>query len=152
MGAQQSHISKVAANLIGTLKVRWEDAHASFRGRSGVSPQELYEHRADDVRKALSRMSPETLGKLAVQGHAHGDETAPSKGKTTLYSVHCGSYLSKYESGRNILLELATTAVIAEMTDQLELQMKRETARESEVRVESNIPDAMQYAGRQTRR
>jgi hypothetical protein len=134
MGEQKSsHIARVAAHLIGKLKIRWEDAQQTLRRQTGVSAQVLYSGWSLTIRKELSRMSPETLGRLSVQGKAHGDENAPAGGKTTLYHVHCGSYLAKYASGRDLLLELALTAVVAEMTDQLELQMKREVARESEV-------------------
>ncbi len=133
MGEQKSsHIAKVAANLIGRLKIRWEDVQQTFRGETGVSPQVIYERRAIDIRILLGGMSPETLGRLAVQGKAHGNEAEPSGGKTTLCHVHCGSYLGKYDAGRTILLELATTAVIAEMTDQLERRRLCDVLREAD--------------------
>ena len=133
MGEQKpSHIAKVAESLAGKLKVRVEDALSTFHSETRVCPQTLYEHRGTEVRKELSRMSPETLGRIAVQGKARGDEDQPSEGKTTLYDVHCGSYLGKYESGRNILLELALTAVIAEMTDQLERRRLCDVLREAD--------------------
>ena len=124
----QSHISKIATHLIGKLKISWEDANPPTDQKLHVSPLKLYKRRADDVRRELKRMSPETLGKIAVQGEGV-DQIAPEE-KTPLYFVHGGSYLWKYWSGREILLELATTAVIAEMTDQLELQWQVDAGRE----------------------
>ena len=106
----QSHISKIVAHLIGKLKVSWEDAEDESLYLSTflhISPQKLYKLCADDVRKELRRMSPETLGKLAIQGKARVVENALSGVKANA-------------SGRDILLELALAAVIAEMANQLE--------------------------------
>lgn len=115
-----TYISKVAVALMGRLRITHEEAvDLDHRDRAGISAQKLYERRADDVRKELKRMNPETQGRIAIQGLADGSEEEPKRGRTSLYEVHCGSYLGKYKSGRDLLLDLATTAVIAEMTDQL---------------------------------
>lgn len=85
-------------------------------------------------------MRPENLGRIAVQGLAKDDprtERQPRRsgvvdeGKTSLSGVHSTwSYLNGDGSGRDILVELATTAIIAEMTDQLRERMHRYASRE----------------------
>ena len=117
------YITNVAHTLIGQLGITWEDAHDSSWVGDKFHAQHLYERKQQLVRQKIEQMRPETLGRLAVQGKAHGDGSTP---KTSLYSVHCGSYLGKYRSGRELLVELATTALIAEMTDLLRVRMERE--------------------------
>lgn len=130
------YIANVAKTLIGKLGITWQESR-----RFGESPsaQILYERRRADVLREVREMRPETLGKIAVHGLSKHDprterQPKPSgvtdEGRTSLYAVHCGSYLSKYDSGRNILIDLVVTALIAEMTDQLREKMHRETERE----------------------
>ncbi len=137
------YIANVAVSLIGKLHITWRDGQslgAALREYShGIFGQTLYERREIDVRKEVSKMRPETLGRIAVQGLSKNDprtERQPQRsgvtkeGKTSLYSVHCGTYLPKYDSGRALLIELVVTALIAEMTDQLVEKMHREAERE----------------------
>lgn len=136
-GAKESvmgneYITGVAKNLIGKLGITWRDAR---RFGESFSAQTLYVKRERDVRREVREMRPETLGKIAVHGLSKHDprterQPKPSgvtdEGRTSLYAVHCGSYLSKYDSGRNILIDLVVTALIAEMTDQLREKMYRD--------------------------
>lgn len=132
------YISNVAENLIGKLGISWREAKSHF-GDVELNAQDLYVRRSLDVHLEVRKMRPETLGKIAVQGLSKDDprtdrQPRPSgvtdEGKTSLYAVHCGSYLGKYDSGRTILHELVVTTLIAEMTDQLREKMHREGERE----------------------
>lgn len=126
------YITGVAKTLIGKLGITWRDAR---RFGESFSAQTLYAQRERDVRREVREMRPDTLGKIAVHGLSKHDprterQPKPSgvtdEGRTSLYAVHCGSYLSKYDSGRDILIDLAVTAIIAEMTDVLRGRMNRE--------------------------
>lgn len=130
------YIADLAKSLIGMLGITWSDAR---RFGESFSAQTLYAQREKDVRREVSRMRPDTLGKIVAHGLSKTDPRTEHRpmasgvtqhGATSLYSVHCGSYLSKYDSGRDILIELAVTAIIAEMTDQLRKRMHREAERE----------------------
>jgi hypothetical protein len=78
----------------------------------GTSPQMLYEKFGERVRAQVRLMRPETRGAIADRGLAF--ETRPN---TSLYEVHCETYLGKYQSGRDLLIEIAVTAIIAKMYD-----------------------------------
>ena len=64
--------------------------------------------------KACS-LSPATLGGIAFTGKG-ADSTPPSQG-LSLYGVHCGTWTSKYESGKLILRATAATALICKIYD-----------------------------------
>jgi hypothetical protein len=130
---ENRHIENVAQNLIGKLGITWKEVFHLFHGDSRVSPQALYESRNKEIRRALKRMRPETLGKIAAQGLAHNDprterQLRPSgvtdEGKTSMYAVHCGNFVGKYDSGHDALIELALTAIVAEMADILDEKMQ----------------------------
>ena len=134
------YIFNIAKSFIGKFGITWRDAQLFYESSHGLSAQVLYDHCSMVVRGEMRKMRPETLGKISVRGLSKDDprtERQPRRsgvtdqGRTSLYSVHCGSYLDKYSSGRNILIELAVTAIVAEMTDQLREKMHRDASREA---------------------
>lgn len=134
------YISNVAQSLIGKLGITWKEAYTTFRDDSRVSPQSLYASRNIEICRELRKKRPETLGKIAAQGLSNNDprtERQPrssgvtDEGKTSMYAVHCGNFVSKYDSGRDCLVELAVTAIVAEMTDILREKMHRDASREA---------------------
>lgn len=111
---------------MGTKTVRNYYLHnlcKTMIGQLGITPGEfanlgtqgLYKRRADEVKILLRRMTFETLGRIAANGLSY--EEGHQVGCTSLYNVHAGSYLKKYESGPGLLNEIAATTIIAEMSD-----------------------------------
>jgi len=102
-------------------------------GQLGINPcdlgslpykagQTLYEKWGEPIKRQLTRMRPETLGKIAACGVGNPDEVSEDESLRdyaaySLYQVHCGTYLDKYASGIALLREIACTAIIAEMTN-----------------------------------
>ncbi|MFA6601774.1 MAG: hypothetical protein WCT02_02850 [Candidatus Paceibacterota bacterium] len=80
-----------------------------------LGPQEIYKQFGDRIKAKLIRMNPETIGAIAWYGSAHQDDQR----KTSLYQVHCQSYLGKYQSGPALMVEIAATALVAEIYDTL---------------------------------
>ena len=134
------HITNVAQSLIGKFGITWQEGYSIFRDYGRLYPQSLYASREVEIRRELKKMKPETLGKIAAQGLSNSDprterQPRPSgvtdEGKTSLYAVHCGNFVGKYDSGRDMLVELALTAIVAEMTDILREKMHRDASREA---------------------
>ena len=107
--------SAKSTGLIQRLAAAWihEIGLHGFVGH----PEELFEH--PEVTKRVNRLRPATLGIIAWRGVEHGKQGEGASFRTTLYDVHCGSYLNKYGSGRELLRTLARTAIVAEIWDQL---------------------------------
>ncbi len=88
-----------------------------LRGFVG-NPETLFEH--SEVGKRINRLRPATLGIIAWQGIEHGKQRETGTTRLTpLYHVHNGTYLSKYAGGKELLRNLAKTAIVAEIWDQL---------------------------------
>ena len=71
------------------------------------------------IRAKVNKLSAAELGLVAVCGHGSQDLTA---GKTTLYRVHCGTWLRKYDSGITLLRDIAATALVGRLKDRLHPQ------------------------------
>lgn len=131
------HIENVAKNLIGKFGITSREVFFSELHCWG---QTLSDKRFKLVRKEVSRMSPETLGKIAAQGLSRDDERTEDQplpsgitrtGKTPLCAIHHDNSDEKCKSGRDILIDLATTALIAEMADVLRETHIRDASREA---------------------
>lgn len=94
------YIRNLATSFIGQLGVKADDYDR-------CPAQDIYKCHSEAITTELRRMRPETLGRIA----------ASKPTKTTLYQVHCGSYLSKHSNGKDLLLTIACTAIVAEMAD-----------------------------------
>lgn len=105
----EKYLCNLATTFIQQLRV----PQSMGAARSG--PQDIYEQFATKIMAKLIIMSPETLGRIASFGLAYAGEQT----KTAMYLVHCGSYLGKYQSGHDLLVEIACTAIVAEMYDVL---------------------------------
>ncbi len=129
------HIKNVARNIIGKLGIVY---HELIFSEVDIWARKLWERHSEAIRREISRMSAETQGKIAAQGLGKHDPRTdrrpqPSgvtlEGATSLYAVHHKDYLHRNDSGREILIELATTAIIAEMTDILREASHRDAER-----------------------
>ena len=118
----EKYITKVARGLIGKLRIRAELFLPS------PDPVVFWGFCGAQVRRELRKMRPETLGRIVVHGLPHGCEDPHEKlmarDKTSLYAVHGKNYLNSYSSGRTVLIELATTTVVAEMFDLIRRQIE----------------------------
>lgn len=103
----EKYLVNLATTMIQQLRV------PQSMGDSQSGPQDIYEQFGEKIKARLFRMNPETLGRISSFGLAFKS----GQNKTPMYYVHCGSYLGKYQSGMDLLIEIACTAIIAEMYD-----------------------------------
>ena len=94
----------------------------------GESVQWLYEVYESDLRRRLKKLRPATLGVIAATGLSWRADVWETAGRTTLYDVHCGSWLDKKEGGKKLLLTIAMTAVAATMWDILKTRRRSESS------------------------
>ena len=119
------HIAKVTRGIISQLNIKWTEALAEatilrIPVPKKLIPRVLYRHQRANVLAVLQRMRPETWARIVVQGRAlDGSGHATSMYEVHWDTLHCKSYLDKYASGRDLLIEMTITAIIAEMIDQL---------------------------------
>jgi len=107
MGRKMKLITSIACEI---LKAN------DFQACGPAGAQSLWKEAEGILHKKLRAMKPSTLGIIAASGR-HSDSTE----KTSLYYVHCGSYLGKHWGGKRILRYLAAKAIVAEMWDILVL-------------------------------
>ena len=110
-------------NLVGKLRVREQ--------LNGKHPdgQEYVERFWKAVRTDLRKWTPETLGKLAAHGIGRNEdndgegqlEQSSPRRRTSLYELHYGSWLGKHDSGKTLLLDIATGTALAAMKDVIDL-------------------------------
>lgn len=109
-GPQASHrqyIRNLTLSMMGQLRV--EDGMQD----DGTLAQMLWKRFSLEVLYRLEAMAPETLGRIASFGRMH----VVDQHHTSLYLVHCETWLDKKLGGRSLLARIAATAIIAEMTD-----------------------------------
>ncbi len=97
------------ANSLG--KRYWIMQHDVDRMRHDGMASELWRVISEEI----ARLSPEELGQIASAGPSH--DAAISSRRTSLYQVHCGTWLDKRDSGLDLLRCIALTAVIAHLFD-----------------------------------
>lgn len=68
-------------------------------------------------RRKVSKLRAESQGLLLSYGASYADS---ERGRTALYEVHGGTWMGKYDSGREILRQGAATAVMAVVMDLVE--------------------------------
>lgn len=73
----------------------------------------------DRIQAILLDFDDASLGIIACQGKSR-ESTAWGEGGVSLYEVHCETFLSKYASGRDLLLTIATTSVVAQLAELME--------------------------------
>lgn len=117
MGNQQQTLARrIAFELIGELELwSWgwgiRARYADEEDERKLSPylaQKLFEDHHEVVNRRIRRMRAGTLGVIAASGRGR-----------ELYYVHCGTWLGKYDDGKTLLRDIATTAIIAQMADEL---------------------------------
>ncbi|HTL39282.1 MAG TPA: hypothetical protein VL306_00505 [Methylomirabilota bacterium] len=92
-------------------------------GFTEPAAQYLWEQAANVVHRRVRKLRPQTLGLIIASGLAN---VRSDRSRTSLYEVHCGAYVSKYDGGRTILRDIAATAIVAEMSDQIAQTYRRE--------------------------
>lgn len=118
MGA---YFRNLVRSLMGQLHITIEDLR-SPDDLDDSGAQYLYLRRSEEIKHSLRCMRPGTLGRIAV----HGKPFEVGVQGTAMYQVHCASWLGKYEDGKSLLIEIACTAIVAEMTDILMGQTQRD--------------------------
>lgn len=86
----------------------------TFEATGPGGAQDLLGEAIPILRKRVRQMRPATLGIIAASGTRWG---SGDPRRTALYQVHCGTYLDKYASGKELLRALVITALVAEMWD-----------------------------------
>lgn len=108
-----SLISRIAKELIQDNGWTKEQAENSIIGGRAIEGPFW-----EPVRKKVKKLSPQTLGVIAFSGVGSYDDhdinTVIHNG-LSLYQVHCGTWLGKYDSGKEILRTVAITAIICEI-------------------------------------
>lgn len=88
-----------------------QQLHIEIEMSASVTVQGLYKHFGHAIKSKLLVMKPETRGKIADLGVGYGLKEYPDR--ISLYEVHCQPYLGKYQSGRDLVMEIACTAIVA---------------------------------------
>jgi hypothetical protein len=99
-------MNRVAKQLIRHIPLTKEIMDTVVRSGEGAGWQSIVEH--------IALLDPAQLGILAACGLPYNGSAI---GRTTMYQIHCGSYLGKYEGGLQLLQTLAATAVAAHIND-----------------------------------
>lgn len=109
----RTHNQQYFHNLVSTMinQLPLEELMSAYD--TEMCPQDLYKKFGENVRAKVLAMRPEIRGVIADFGIPY--EVGPRG--TPLYYVHCSTYLGKYQSGRDLLIEIAVTAIIAKMYD-----------------------------------
>lgn len=124
MGRNSSKVNAIARQIIAEYQI-----NTGALGRAPyrvVAPaQFLWNLWGGAIRLWMKKLSPAMLGGIAACGKpSPADKPSVT---TSLFEVNGGQYVNgKYASGKDILLDLATTAVVAEMTDILKLRKEQE--------------------------
>jgi hypothetical protein len=116
---EEKYINNLAKSIVGKLKITVKDLEDH-----GVPA--LYEWLGKEIRVLLHQMKPATLGKIAAYGKPNGREKFDYE-KTTLYRVMPEKSLSTRFSGKDLLINIACAAIIAEIVDILKAK-KTKTA------------------------
>ncbi|MEI7720226.1 MAG: hypothetical protein WCI89_03400 [bacterium] len=139
------YLYNVANQFIGKLRVR--DYATSGAVLDG---QDLASLCWGGVKADLSKWSPEKLGKLAALGRGFGRDDGQvveqfQPHRTSLYELHCGTWLGKYDNGHTLLLDIATGTVVAAMVDVIEGERKDGSLQKPSKPHGMPIPDARDY-------
>lgn len=90
-------------------------------GRSALnaagSASEFHAITGDTLRGILKNARPGTLGEIGAKGISWYHTRNGDSGRTSVYEVHFGTWIGKYDSGRTILVDLAAAAIIAHAWD-----------------------------------
>lgn len=114
-------MNRVCASLTAGLSLGFEEMDAVLR--SGYEHSTRSEAIYSAIRRYVASLDPAQQGILAACG-VGSDSPNEDRSRTTLYDVHCGTWLSKHASGQTLLLDIATTAVIAHLHDRLEREQQ----------------------------
>lgn len=109
------NIQNLAKFLIAELGIQATDMTESERNRCVLpnSAHALYLKTEDRIKTWLKEKSNSELGEIAGQGQEAEDGEGGHEG--SLYQVHYEPYLNEYAGGRELLVEIACTAIVAEM-------------------------------------
>jgi hypothetical protein len=138
-----SYLYRIASQFINEL-----DVPSWTHQLDSMSAEEYGKNFWKPVADKLKKWKPETLGKIAALGRGYGvedpfeDKTAKSgtRRRTSLYEVHCGSWLEPSNSGYNLLVRIATTTVIAAMKDVIDARLRKQDESDG-VKAFDQMPD-----------
>lgn len=85
--------------------------------RNTVMDLEFYNAGFKACRRKVGGLRAESQGLLLSYGASYRDD---KRGRTSLYDVHGGTWMNKYDSGREILKQGAATSVMAKVMDLVE--------------------------------
>jgi hypothetical protein len=105
------YLSNLATTLIQQLHI------PESIGEKPHGLQDLYDEFSDAIKAKLIVMNPGTRGQIADFGLAYGG--SKESAGIPMYHVHCNSFLGKYESGRNLVTEIACTTIVAKIYEML---------------------------------
>ncbi len=109
-----TYIEKLAHTLMGQLKIEGPEAFPNFLDSSSWSPQQVYFACNEKIRGWLNNKDGETLGRIAYCGRSV-EEALPQHQTPLLEVLHRSLNLG--DGGRQLLIDIATRAIIAEMFD-----------------------------------
>lgn len=125
MGAD---LRNIARTLMGQLGITTNIVDTPLPFDAAVLARFVYAKRGKDIKQRLRDMKPETLGKIAACGRGSRVQKRTPQYEAvaaTMYSVHAGtwpltgggSWLDNHADGMSLLVEIACTAIMAEMGD-----------------------------------
>ena len=134
MGAKYDRelVDEIARELIEKHAITHE-VHGTTREDGRAGPDVLYRAVAIMVQNRVGGLKPETIGRIAATGRAQSTEYG---GTTSLYQAYGGPYLSTRKSGMDLLIRIATIAIVARMWDILDADFRERRERKHQERVE----------------
>ena len=99
-------LDSIANTLIEENAITASDLVTTWQDRV-IPANEGWSGKVEQAALVKARMlSPEILGRIIV-----------ARPDASLYSIHCGTWLDKYESGPSLLQQIAATAVVVRIRE-----------------------------------
>ena len=132
MGAKHDRqlVDEIARELIEKDVITHEVHGTNEDGRAGSDV--LYRAVATMVENKVRPLKLETLARIAATGRA---QQTGYGGVTSLYQAYGGPYLSTRKSGLDLIIRIATIAIVARMWDILDAELRERREREQQERV-----------------
>lgn len=123
MGQNLQYLYNVAGNMIGKTGARNFLAHpVSGNPDRPWDAEKFGSVYAGAVVQTIEQWNPETLGRIAAFGRGYGTLEHPENAgggrqRTSMYEIRCYTWLDQYQSGKNLLVQIAASAILAAMYD-----------------------------------
>lgn len=109
LAEDRQYLHNLATTMIQQLHISPEEA------APGSRVQDIYEKFGEPIKTKLFMMTAETRGRIADLGLSRYNVFEPEE--IPMYSVHCKPWLDEHQSGHNLLVEIACTAIVAKMAE-----------------------------------